>query len=273
MAAGLLGVGSEPTYVLGAGAFGVLVGTALLSPVLGRPVLAGLGWVYRRAFGAVGLMAEQNTRRNPRRTAATASALMIGVSLVTMMAVLGASAKASLDQTLAEDIIADYVVTEPRGAAVLGVRRPRRRRGARGGPRSRRCAAPCSRSTGTATSPPPSSPSPIDAVARPEVTSGSLADLDATSAAVSTTFARDEGLSVGSTVTIGYAGDESQATVVATYIADSVLPSDLTDLARRLRRHRGAPTDRTVYVVAQPGADRAALRRTASTRSSPTCRR
>ena len=48
MAAGLLGVGSEPTYVLGAGAFGVLVGTALLSPVLGRPVLAGLGWVYRR---------------------------------------------------------------------------------------------------------------------------------------------------------------------------------------------------------------------------------
>ena len=115
MAAGLLGVGSEPTYVLGAGAFGVLVGTALLSPVLGRPVLAGLGWVYRRGFGAVGLMAEQNTLRNPRRTAATASALMIGVSLVTMMAVLGASAKASLDKTLAEDIIADYVVTNPVG--------------------------------------------------------------------------------------------------------------------------------------------------------------
>ena len=80
MTAGLLGVGSEPTYVLGGGAFGVLVGTALLSPVLGRPVLAGLGWVYRRGFGAVGLMADQNTRRNPRRTAATASALMIGVS-------------------------------------------------------------------------------------------------------------------------------------------------------------------------------------------------
>ena len=115
MAAGLLGVGSEPTYVLGAGAFGVLVGTALLSPVLGRPVLAGLGWLYRRGFGAVGLMAEQNTLRNPRRTAATASALMIGVSLVTMMAVLGASAKASLDKTLAEDIIADYVVTNPVG--------------------------------------------------------------------------------------------------------------------------------------------------------------
>ena len=51
--------------MLGAGAFGVLVGTALLSPVLGRPVLAGLGWVYRRGFGAVGLMAEQNALPQP----------------------------------------------------------------------------------------------------------------------------------------------------------------------------------------------------------------
>ena len=42
MALGLAGVGSEPTYVLGGGTFGVLVGTALLSPVLGRPVLSGL---------------------------------------------------------------------------------------------------------------------------------------------------------------------------------------------------------------------------------------
>ena len=103
--------GSEPTYVLGVGTFGVLVGTALVSPLVGRPVLALLGWVYRRAFGAVGLMAEQNARRNPRRTGATASALMIGVSLVTLMAVLGASAKASIDKALAEDVVADYIVS------------------------------------------------------------------------------------------------------------------------------------------------------------------
>jgi putative ABC transport system permease protein len=258
MAAGLLGVGSEPTYVLGAGAFGVLVGTALLSPVLGRPVLAGLGWVYRRGFGAVGLMAEQNTLRNPRRTAATASALMIGVSLVTMMAVLGASAKASLDKTLAEDIIADYVVTNPVGQPfsstvardieqVPGVAAVAQVRGAL-------LQIDGDRDFATAVD-----PAAITAVANPEVTTGSLSALDATSAALSADFAREKGLAVGSTVTIGYAGEESRATVVATYVPDSVLGSDLTMSLEGFDAIGVPPTDRTVYVTAQPGTDRAAL--------------
>ena len=258
MTAGLLGVGSEPTYVLGAGAFGVLVGTALLSPVLGRPVLAGLGWVYRRGFGAVGLMAEQNTLRNPRRTAATASALMIGVSLVTMMAVLGASAKASLDQTLAEDIIADYVVTNPVGqpfsstvardiGQVPGVAAVAQVRGAL-------LQVDGDRDFATAVD-----PVAIAAVADPEVTTGSLSALDATSAALSDDFAREEGLAVGSTVTIGYAGEETEATVVATYVPDSVLGSDLTMSLEGFDAIGVPPTDRTVFVTAQPGTDRAAL--------------
>ena len=258
MTAGLLGVGSEPTYVLGAGAFGVLVGTALLSPVLGRPVLAGLGWVYRRGFGAVGLMAEQNTLRNPRRTAATASALMIGVSLVTMMAVLGASAKASLDQTLAEDIIADYVVTNPVGQPfsstvardirqVPGVAAVAQVRGAL-------LQVDGDRDFATAVD-----PAAIAAVADPEVTTGSLSALDATSAALSDDFAREEGLAVGSTVTIGYAGEDTEATVVATYVPDSVLGSDLTMSLEGFDASGVPPTDRTVFVTAQPGTDRAAL--------------
>ena len=258
MTAGLLGVGSEPTYVLGAGAFGVLVGTALLSPVLGRPVLAGLGWVYRRGFGAVGLMAEQNTLRNPRRTAATASALMIGVSLVTMMAVLGASAKASLDQTLAEDIIADYVVTNPVGQPfsstvardirqVPGVAAVAQVRGAL-------LQVDGDRDFATAVD-----PVAIAAVADPEVTTGSLSALDATSAALSDDFAREEGLAVGSTVTIGYAGEDTEATVVATYVPDSVLGSDLTMSLEGFDAIGVPPTDRTVFVTAQPGTDRAAL--------------
>ncbi|HYN65949.1 MAG TPA: FtsX-like permease family protein [Ornithinibacter sp.] len=258
MTAGLLGVGSEPTYVLGAGAFGVLVGTALLSPVLGRPVLAGLGWVYRRGFGAVGLMAEQNTRRNPRRTAATASALMIGVSLVTMMAVLGASAKASLDKTLAEDIIADFVVTNPVGQPfsgavandieqVPGVADVARVRAAL-------LQVDGDRDFATAVD-----PDAITAVARPDVTTGSFADLGATTAALSTDFAAEKGLSVGSTVTIGYAGEETQVEVVATYVADSVLQSDVTMSLEGFDAIGVPPTDRTVYVVAQPGTDRAAL--------------
>ncbi len=258
MTAGLLGVGSEPTYVLGGGAFGVLVGTALLSPVLGRPVLAGLGWVYRRVFGAVGLMADQNTRRNPRRTAATASALMIGVSLVTMMAVLGASAKASLDKTLAEDIVADYVVSNPVGQPfsgsvadeieqVPGVAEVARVRAAL-------LQVDGDRDFATAVD-----PQAVTAVARPEIVTGSLDDLGPSSVALSTGFAKDSGLAVGSSVTIGYAGDESQVEVVATYVADSVLQSDVTMSLDGFDAIGVPPTDRTVYVVAQPGTDPAAL--------------
>ncbi|WP_377644761.1 ABC transporter permease [Oryzobacter terrae] len=260
MVAGLYEVGSEPTYVLGGGAFGVLVGTALLSPVLGRPVLAGLGWVYRRAFGAVGLMAEQNARRNPRRTAATASALMIGVSLVTMMSVLGASTKASLDKSLAEDIIADYIVSNPVGQpfssavardieAVPGVDQVARIRGALiqvDGDRDFAAGV---------------DPAVIATVVRPDVVTGTLADLDARAVAISTELAADSGLAVGSTLTLEYAGEEAERTVVATYVEDAALTADVTMSLEGFEAIGVPPTDRTLYVTAQPGADRAALKR------------
>ena len=260
MAAGLAGVGSEPTYVLGAGTFGVLVGTALLSPVLGRPVLAGLGWAYRRGFGAVGLMAEQNARRNPRRTAATASALMIGVALVTMMSVLGASAKASLDKSLAEDIVADYVVSNAVGQAfsasvadgvaeVAGVADVARVRGALLQIDGERDFA-----SGI-------EPDAMTRVARPEVVTGSLADLDASSIAISTELATEQRLGLGSTVTVEFAGEEAPLTVVATYTEGSALQSDVTLSIEGFDALGVPPTDRTVYVTAQPGADRAALGR------------
>jgi putative ABC transport system permease protein len=60
-------------------------------------------------------MAEQNAVRNPRRTAATASALMIGLTLVSMMSVFGASAKASVDKSIAQTFAADYVVSNAIG--------------------------------------------------------------------------------------------------------------------------------------------------------------
>ena len=60
-------------------------------------------------------MATQNSLRNPRRTAATASALMIGVALVTLMSIFGSSAKASIDDQIAKDVTADYVVSNAIG--------------------------------------------------------------------------------------------------------------------------------------------------------------
>ena len=118
--AGLLGTGlfvdvPNPTYWVGGGILGVVLGVALISPLVGRPVISAIGWLYRRVFGAVGLMAQQNAQRNPRRTGATASALMIGVTLVSMMAVFGASAKASIDKAVSREFVADYVVSSAVG--------------------------------------------------------------------------------------------------------------------------------------------------------------
>ncbi|MBM6403238.1 ABC transporter permease [Phycicoccus sp. CSK15P-2] len=259
MAAGLAGRGSEPTYVLGAGTFGVLVGTALLSPVLGRPVLGVLGRLYRKGFGAVGRMAEQNARRNPRRTGATASALMIGVSLVTLMSVLGASAKASLDKALAEDIVADYIVSSVVGqgfsaaitdavAATDGVETVVRVRGAR-------LEVDGDREFATGVD-----PDAVTRVATPDVVSGSLADLGTDGIALSDEYAVGHGLAVGSAVTLGFAGDERAVTVVATYVEDAVLVSDVTMSLEAFDELGVPPTDRTAFVLARPGTDRDALR-------------
>ena len=116
MGLGLFGEQEQPVWWIGAGIFGVVIGAALTSPLLGRPVIALTGAVYRPAFGAVGALAEQNAVRNPRRTAATASALMIGLTLVSMMAVFGQSAKASIDRTIDQGLAADYVVSNAVGA-------------------------------------------------------------------------------------------------------------------------------------------------------------
>lgn len=105
----------SPLWWIGAGILGVLLGVALTSPLVGRPAIRGLGLLYRRFFGAVGVMAEENALRNPRRTAATASALMIGVTLVSMMAVFGASAKASIAGELEKTFKADYLVSNAIG--------------------------------------------------------------------------------------------------------------------------------------------------------------
>ena len=62
-------------------------------------------------FGAVGNLAGQNSLRNPRRTTATASALMIGLALACTMAIVGDSAKASVDKSVADNFVGDYVVS------------------------------------------------------------------------------------------------------------------------------------------------------------------
>ena len=74
---------------IGAGILSILLGVSATSPVISKPFLLAARAVYRRLFGAVGNLAGENSLRNPRRTTATASALMIGLTLACTMAIIG----------------------------------------------------------------------------------------------------------------------------------------------------------------------------------------
>ena len=75
---------------MGLGALLIFFGVAMLSVRFIRPLVWALGWPATRIGGAAGVLARDNARRNPQRTASTAAALMIGLALVTLVAVLAA---------------------------------------------------------------------------------------------------------------------------------------------------------------------------------------
>ena len=104
-------VGSK-AVVAGIGMALVTIGVAMASPLLGRPVVWLVGKVYRALFGEVGKLAELNSVRQPRRTAATASALMIGLTLVSTMAILGASMTRSITEQVENTMRGDFLVGE-----------------------------------------------------------------------------------------------------------------------------------------------------------------
>ncbi|HET8756670.1 MAG TPA: FtsX-like permease family protein [Solirubrobacteraceae bacterium] len=96
--------------LLGLGVIGLFFGTAVLAPRLVKPLARVVGWPARRTGGVAGELAGANAVRNPGRTASTAAALMIGLTLVTVVAVLGAGLNASTESAVSTQLRADYVV-------------------------------------------------------------------------------------------------------------------------------------------------------------------
>ncbi|MFF2950027.1 ABC transporter permease [Kitasatospora sp. NPDC057965] len=109
--AGLLGgAAAKSVNVVGLGSGALMIGVFVLTPLLSRPVIALFAPVLRKLFGTPGKLARENAVRNPRRTAATASALTIGVTLITALTVVGASVNKAVDEATASDLKADYAV-------------------------------------------------------------------------------------------------------------------------------------------------------------------
>jgi putative ABC transport system permease protein len=111
---GHLGSGRSLLALAGGALLGLL-GVAGFAPVLVTALAAVVGMPARRLGGAAGRLATENATRNPARTASTAAALMIGLALVTFVAVLGKGLHGSIDRAINKQVTADWVVTSQNG--------------------------------------------------------------------------------------------------------------------------------------------------------------
>lgn len=114
LAVTLTGVLVSPSlWLAGSGAVLALAAFVVLGPVASTTAVRILGGPLDRLRGVTGGLARRNALRSPRRTAATASALMIGVAVVTLFTVFGASLKATMDQTVSRSFAGDVAVSTP----------------------------------------------------------------------------------------------------------------------------------------------------------------
>ncbi|MBW8742318.1 MAG: ABC transporter permease [Gaiellaceae bacterium] len=108
---------STPTrlFALGFGVLVLFIGVSLNAKRAVRPLASVLGWPGTRIGGSSGTLARENAMRNPSRTASTASALMIGLALITFVAILGAGLRSSFSDAVDKLFAADYAVTAQDG--------------------------------------------------------------------------------------------------------------------------------------------------------------
>ncbi len=120
----LLGAGlARGTIALvGAGALALFVGAAMLAPLVARPMASVLGRPLAALVGVAGTLGRENSMRSPRRTAQTASALMIGLALVATFSVFGASIAQSATGSITDAFAADYIISGSlTGAPMSGI--------------------------------------------------------------------------------------------------------------------------------------------------------
>jgi len=242
-----------------AGAVGTLAGFIVLGPVAVRPAATVLGAPIAALRGVGGRLARDNALRNPRRTAATASALMVGVAVATLFTVIGASLKASAANGVERTLTADLVVYQPGygGSAGLAGFSPTLADGLGRLP-SVGVAAGVSRGSvlldGQAQTVAAADPRRIGAVVNLGVTAGSLGAVDARAFAVSATVAADRHWRVGSRVPVVYPDGTRARLRVAAIFDHPDVTGDYLFAAAGWAPHATQPLDSMVLLKLKPGA-------------------
>jgi putative ABC transport system permease protein len=107
----LIGLFAGAPLALGPGVLILFVALFVLGPLIARPVAKALGRPITRVKGMTGTMATENAARNPKRTARTAAALVVGVALVTGVSVLATSISDSVRKIFGEQFRGDFVIS------------------------------------------------------------------------------------------------------------------------------------------------------------------
>jgi putative ABC transport system permease protein len=118
---GLFGDSAYALPLVGLAALLVFVGVTVLGRTVALPLSRFIGWPLPRLRGIAGELARENAMRNPKRTAATAAALMIGVGLVSLITIFAASTKASINKVIDQQFLGDFAVTSPAMAGAGGL--------------------------------------------------------------------------------------------------------------------------------------------------------
>lgn len=220
----LAGLFGQQIAAVGVGAGVIFLGVAILGPVIASPVAAALGAPIRALRGVTGRLAESNAARNPKRTSATAAALMIGVALVVFITIFGASIRSSVNAAIDKSMKADYVVTSGSfGTGILPLQLEQKLKQAPGvtsvaGVRSGQFEVKGSVKQLIAVD-----PNQVNSLFDVEVTKGDIRNLGTGGIAVLNTTASDNNWKLGSPVTVRYAQSGTKTlTVQAIYKQNQV---------------------------------------------------
>ncbi|HET6771638.1 MAG TPA: FtsX-like permease family protein, partial [Actinomycetota bacterium] len=101
---------ANPLTFVGLGVAIIFLGVSVLSPAISRPLARAIGSPLPRIAAVPGKLGRENAMRNPRRTASTSAALMVGLALVGTFLILGSSLKVSVGRAIEDTLRADYVL-------------------------------------------------------------------------------------------------------------------------------------------------------------------
>ncbi|MGY6502381.1 MAG: ABC transporter permease [Acidimicrobiales bacterium] len=237
-AVAVLVAGPTTAAALGVATVALLVAAVLVGPRLSRPIALVVGRPIERLRGRAGVLAVRNAVRNPRRTATTASALMVGVAVVTGFTVLASSASASIDQMVSRSFTGDLTVYDqafsgpglpptlasevaqlPEVATAVGL------------------GVAVVDVDGSTANPTVTDPALLSSVFDPGVVAGDLAAVQGDTMAVSQRHAEAQGWDLGDEVTLGFpSGTTTEVEIVALFretdpLGDLVLPRQVWESA------------------------------------------